>query len=132
MFARYAAEKFAGAGAALAERGASEFAAPDDEGVVEQAALFQVRHQRVAGAVDVGGAGARLRIALAPIVLAGQNTRQVVILLHLRAELDDHRPDQVAAERERYAIGDLCLPQYGMDLIDRWRVPGPDHRKPDF
>ena len=37
----------------LAHRGAAEFAAPDDEGVVEQAALFEVEDQGGAGLVDV-------------------------------------------------------------------------------
>jgi hypothetical protein len=37
---------------------APELAAPDDQRVVEQAALFQVGDQRVAGAVDVGALAA--------------------------------------------------------------------------
>ena len=40
-----AAEGIASAGAAFAERGAAEFTAPDDEGVIEHAALAQVADQ---------------------------------------------------------------------------------------
>ena len=39
--------------AVFAHRRAAEFAAPDDERVVEQAALLQVEHERGAGLVDV-------------------------------------------------------------------------------
>ena len=41
--------------AALAHGGAAEFAGPDDESVVEHAALFQVGDQRHAGAIDFLG-----------------------------------------------------------------------------
>ncbi len=38
--------------------GASEFAAPEDEGVLEEAALFEVGHEGGDGAVDLGGVAA--------------------------------------------------------------------------
>ena len=37
----------------LGHRRASEFTAPDDEGVVEHAALFEIQDERCAGAVDL-------------------------------------------------------------------------------
>src|SRR5262249_926356 len=39
----------------LGHGGAAEFTAPDDDGVVEQAALFEVLDERGGGAVNVGG-----------------------------------------------------------------------------
>jgi len=34
-------------------RGASEFSAPDDEGVVEHSALFEIKNESGAGLVDI-------------------------------------------------------------------------------
>ena len=55
------------------------------------------------------GTRTRFGIALAPPVLAGQDARQIALLLRLAAEGDDHRADHGDAERN-----------------DPWR-PGPRH-----
>src|SRR2546427_7086291 len=46
------------------------------------------------------GAGARFRIALAPPVLAGQDSRQILLLLHLVAESVDDRANHSDAKSE--------------------------------
>ncbi len=43
------------------------------------------------------GAGARLGIALAPVILAGENPRQIEVLLLRRAETDDDGADHLHA-----------------------------------
>ena len=47
------------------------------------------------------GAGARLRITLAPPILAGENSRQKLLFLRVVAERVDDRADHGDAERQR-------------------------------
>src|SRR5687768_7108628 len=68
-----AAENFSFGGAAFAERGAAEFAAPDDERVFEQTALAEITDERGDGFV---GAGAFVREAVAN-VFAGTGAVEV-------------------------------------------------------
>ena len=71
--------------------GGPHLVAVDDEVVaVELGARGQAREV---------GAGAGLRIALAPGHLAGEDRRQVLRLLLRRAGIDDQRPDEIEAVR---------------------------------
>ena len=80
--------------AAFGDRGASEFPAPDDEGFVEQAALFEIADQGGGRFVHIGAAFVRFLVDVFVIVpgLAG-----AVVNLHVAdAALDQTAGHQAA------------------------------------
>src|SRR5205814_8872415 len=85
-----------------------------------------VLHRTGAEVAEVGP-GVGFRVALAPLVLSGEDPRQVVLLLLLGAPLDDRVADHLDAEHVvgsagRYAgFGELLGHD---DLLER-RQPGP-------
>src|SRR5260221_1818134 len=90
-------------------RGVGSHQAEDPVGVLSQRGPGLVTIDDVVIAVpprlgtDRGkvGAGARLRVALAPPILARQNPRQKLLLLRVVAERVDHRADHGDAKRQR-------------------------------
>ena len=80
----------------------SEFAAPDDEGVIEQPALFEVGDQRVARAIDVGTLPANSLGQIAVMIPAG-----VIELDETNIPLGK-APGKKAVGRKRAGILRLC------------------------
>ena len=86
------AERFLVVDVALAERSAAELAAPDDQRVVEQAALLQVFDQRGARLVGVAALDFKLRVEIAMMIPAG-----VEALHEADAALDSAAADRVTS-----------------------------------
>ena len=84
---------------AVAGRGAAEFAAPDDQRAVEQAALLQVGEQRGGGRVDFGGACRQAVFdVLVMIPAAGPDLHEA------HAALDEAARDQQLSSLRRVAV----------------------------
>ena len=83
----------------LHHRGASEFASPDHQGVVEQAALLQVEHQRGAGLIG----GRRVAAHVAHHI--GMGVPALVVQVHEPDPTLDHPSGQQAGPREGRLVG---------------------------